>query len=839
MPPRRPGHRHPRDAVPARPAAPRRAANATTHRARRPAAPTVAEATAARPIIAAIVRPVPSPARRGGEDRLDDTGQQRAGQRDAGAGDERAGVERPHLPAPDAAQHEPGEHERDAATDGRRGADPACHLVGDRREQAHAQHRQGREHAHPGARQAEVGAHGLRERRQARHEGAQVRGDEHDGERTTAEGCRRPRVGVGGGRGGRSGRGGHRPEHCRADQGRCDSGTSSRASSSSSAGDDEQVDDHRAHLSADHLGRQPGSRVDPRRQPGHPLEHRAGGRRGRVLVEHPGEVVGGVGQRRDEVDVAVRHDLLAGDGDRGPPGEHAQVAHAPVERHDELRGGLGRRGVPAQQRGLAHDRHALGGRRAQLDELALQGARLVQGRVREHPVAAAQGGDDVPQRRRDARARCGPPPAGAAARARSGAIAPMTSATSPPTRASSHRENAAFWSATSATMNTDCTPAWMTSSWPDDSTNGEAHRDDDDDGHLPGTGAEHEHDEVTDEDADRDADGHLGDAPQPLAVGEPEAEDRRDRREERVAVPEDVLAMSHDTTTATPICAMSTHRHRSRSTPGRGSERTPSRLMARAVRSTRCGASPRGGPPRRRHPPARPSAPSAVRRRRRRGRARAPFARRPAPRPTPARPRTAAAGATRAPHPSSTRCGPASTSTVRPGRDPHPVPPRVGRALVAGERLEHVRGDEGDPGCEPVPAGVERRRGARSGRPRAWATAVPSSVLPEPLRPSMASTTVRPATGARRPGRHDRSHVLEVRGRRPVLGGLRRLHRRQGHGRDSSAGTMDACPWRSASSRASTSTTVGSSRASTSTTCATRATRSRSPAATASRAPTS
>ena len=45
-----------------------------------------------------------------------------------------------------------------------------------------------------------------------------------------------------------------------------------------------------------------------------------------------------------------------------------------------------------------------------------------------------------------------------------GAIAPMTSATRPPTRASSQRDTAALWLTTSATMNTDCTPAWMTSS---------------------------------------------------------------------------------------------------------------------------------------------------------------------------------------------------------------------------------------------------------------------------------------------------------------------------------------------------------------------------------------
>ena len=41
------------------------------------------------------------------------------------------------------------------------------------------------------------------------------------------------------------------------------------------------------------------------------------------------------------------------------------------------------------------------------------------------------------------------------------------------------------------------------------------------------------------------------------------------------------------------------------------------------------------------------------------------------------------------------------------GPRPHPVPPLVGRTLAAGERREHLLGDEGDPGREPVPAGED------------------------------------------------------------------------------------------------------------------------------------
>ncbi len=46
----------------------------------------------------------------------------------------------------------------------------------------------------------------------------------------------------------------------------------------------------------------------------------------------------------------------------------------------------------------------------------------------------------------------------------------MTSATAPPSTASSQRDTPSPVVATNATMNTDCTPAWMTTSWPVDTT---------------------------------------------------------------------------------------------------------------------------------------------------------------------------------------------------------------------------------------------------------------------------------------------------------------------------------------------------------------------------------
>ncbi len=69
-------------------------------------------------------------------------------------------------------------------------------------------------------------------------------------------------------------------------------------------------------------------------------------------------------------------------------------------------------------------------------------------------------------------------------------------------------------------MKTDCTPAWMMSSWPAREHDGDAHREDDDDRHLPRPVAEREDDDVADEHADGDAHGHLDDPTQPLPVGE-------------------------------------------------------------------------------------------------------------------------------------------------------------------------------------------------------------------------------------------------------------------------------------------------------------------------------
>ena len=69
---------------------------------------------------------------------------------------------------------------------------------------------------------------------------------------------------------------------------------------------------------------------------------------------------------------------------------------------------------------------------------------------------------------------------------------------------------------------------------------GQAHRDDDDDGDLPSPGPRNADEEVSSEDTDGHADGDLDDATEALAVGDPEADDGDDGREERCGMREDV-----------------------------------------------------------------------------------------------------------------------------------------------------------------------------------------------------------------------------------------------------------------------------------------------------------
>ena len=66
---------------------------------------------------------------------------------------------------------------------------------------------------------------------------------------------------------------------------------------------------------------------------------------------------------------------------------------------------------------------------------------------------------------------------------------------------------------------------------------GQAHHEAD----LPGARAEVQHEQVAQEDPDRDTGAHLDHAPQPLGVRRAERDDRRDRREDRHVVAEQVL----------------------------------------------------------------------------------------------------------------------------------------------------------------------------------------------------------------------------------------------------------------------------------------------------------
>ena len=116
-----------------------------------------------------------------------------------------------------------------------------------------------------------------------------------------------------------------------------------------------------------------------------------------------------------------------------------------------------------------------------------------------------------------------------------GTTVAATSATAPPITASIQRVNAWLGPAASPAMTIDCTAAWVTNSWPLPSSSAEdiasatirpiCHRPE----------PSHDHQQVGEEDADRDADGDLDDPAQPLAVGGAERDDGGDRGEERAS----------------------------------------------------------------------------------------------------------------------------------------------------------------------------------------------------------------------------------------------------------------------------------------------------------------
>ena len=168
---------------------------------------------------------------------------------------------------------------------------------------------------------------------------------------------------------------------------------------------------------------------------------------------------------------------------------------------------------------------------------------------------------------------------------------------------------------------------------------------------------------------------------------------------------------------------------------------------------------------------------------------------------------------------------------MRPGRERIQSQRRVGRPLARGRAARAPGWSPGRLRRRARPSRGRARRGARPGSRARSATAVPSRVLPDPLRPSTATTTVVPRAG----------RALRAAASTTAATWAGSAARRPGAaptgGRDMAAtlvlGRLGACPWRSASSPASTSTPAGSSRASTSRTCATPATPSSSPVATA------
>ena len=166
-----------------------------------------------------------------------------------------------------------------------------------------------------------------------------------------------------------------------------------------------------------------------------------------------------------------------------------------------------------------------------------------------------------------------------------GTTAAATSATAPPIRASVQRMNAASGVGTSVLTTIACTAAWLTNSTPCPSSSAVVIARLTISAICQPPDPEPVGQQVADEDADRDPDGHLGDPAQPLAVGGAEADHRGDRGEERRRVVEDVGGddprdPGRDRRTA-PICHAFARRR---------ARRARSEVRPRATACSRCGA---------------------------------------------------------------------------------------------------------------------------------------------------------------------------------------------------------------------------------------------------------
>ncbi len=193
-----------------------------------------------------------------------------------------------------------------------------------------------------------------------------------------------------------------------------------------------------------------------------------------------------------------------------------------------------------QERRLADDRHPLRGGDAQLGELALEVAGLLQRRGGQHPVAAAQGGDDVAQGRRDVahhagRLGTGTPDGGG------GGDGPDEQGHDAADDRVEPARHGALLGGDERDDEDRLDPGLDDEELAGRQHDRDPHGEHDDQGQLPGAVAEHEDDDVTDEHPDGDADRHLDDPAQPLPVGEAEAQDGRDGGEEGHRVAEDVL----------------------------------------------------------------------------------------------------------------------------------------------------------------------------------------------------------------------------------------------------------------------------------------------------------
>ncbi len=153
----------------------------------------------------------------------------------------------------------------------------------------------------------------------------------------------------------------------------------------------EQIEDDRAHLGTDDLRGERRAGGDVRRHLPELVERAAVpvGQAARAeVLGHPGR---DLGELVDHVEVALGHDLPLPQRDRRPADEDPQVAHRPIERHEEVGDLLDGRQVVPPERGGADDREPVVGEGLEREEGLLTCAGPVESALGAVEVSLTQG----------------------------------------------------------------------------------------------------------------------------------------------------------------------------------------------------------------------------------------------------------------------------------------------------------------------------------------------------------------------------------------------------------------------------------------------------------------